>query len=279
MRWQGRRGSGNIEDRRGIPARRGLVGGGLGTLVLIIAGLALGVDPLALLQVSTAVAPGGAAPAGSGEVGTPGDDMGRFVDVVLADTEDTWNRIFAESGVDYPEPRLVLYQGAVRSACGTASAAVGPFYCPVDARVYLDLSFFRQLRDRFGAPGDFAQAYVIAHEIGHHVQNVTGTMEGFRGYAESGPDSRAVRMELQADCYAGIWAHDSQSAGYVEPGDLREALRAAAAIGDDNIQRQTRGMVVPESFTHGTSEQRAAWFLRGYETGDPSACDTFSGSI
>jgi predicted metalloprotease len=259
-----------------MSVRGGLIGGGLGTVVLVIAALALGVDPTALLQA------GGGGPAPSSEpapLGTPDDDMGRFVDVVLGDTEATWSRVFAEGGADYPEPRLVLYDDAVRSACGTAGSAVGPFYCPRDARIYLDLSFFRQLRERFGAPGDFAQAYVIAHEVGHHVQNVTGTMEGFGGYSESGPDSRAVRMELQADCYAGIWAHDSEAAGYAEPGDLREALDAAAAIGDDNIQRQTQGTVVPESFTHGTSDQRMAWFRRGYETGDPGACDTFSGAI
>jgi hypothetical protein len=278
MRWRGRRGSGNIEDRRGIPLRGGLVGGGVGTLVLLLVALALGVDPSALLDAGGGEGVGTPATEG-GPTGAPDDDMGAFVAVVLADTEDTWNRIFAEGGRDYPEPTLVLFDGAVRSACGTAGSAVGPFYCPGDQRVYLDLGFFRELSQRFQAPGDFAQAYVVAHEVGHHVQNVTGIMEGFRGYEETGADSRAVRIELQADCYAGIWAHDSRELGNVDPGDLREALDAAAAIGDDNIQRQTQGVVVPESFTHGTSEQRAAWFQRGYEAGDAAACDTFSGVI
>ncbi len=276
MKWRGRRGSGNIEDRRGIPIRGGLVGGGIGTVVLVLVALALGVDPSALLDAGG----GPAAPATQrGPAGAPDDPAGGFVAVVLADTEDTWTRIFAEGGQDYPEPTLVLFDDAVSSACGTASAAVGPFYCPRDRQIYLDLGFFRDLSERFGAPGDFARAYVVAHEVGHHVQNITGVMEGFRGYEETGADSRAVRVELQADCYAGIWAHDARELGYVEPGDLREALAAAAAIGDDNIQRQTRGTVVPESFTHGTSEQRAAWFRRGYEAGDPAACDTFSGAI
>lgn len=276
MKWRDRRGSGNIEDRRGIPLRGGLVGGGIATIVLLLVALALGVDPSALLDGGG----GAVAPATErGPAGAPDDAIGEFVAVVLADTEDTWTRIFAERGEDYPEPTLVLFDDAVSSACGTAGAAVGPFYCPRDRHVYLDLGFFRELSERFGAPGDFAQAYVVAHEVGHHVQNVTGVMEDFRGYEEPGADSRAVRVELQADCYAGIWAHDSRELGYVEPGDLPEALAAAAAIGDDNIQRQTRGVVVPESFTHGTSEQRVAWFQRGYQAGDPTACDTFSGAI
>ena len=274
MKWRGRRGSGNIEDRRGMPVRGGLVGGGVGMVVLVIAALVFGVDPSALLNGGGGMS-GGAGPAAErAPVGTPDDEMGQFVDVVLGDTDETWSRVFADRGGDYPEPTLVLFDGAVQSACGTAGSAVGPFYCPRDRQIYLDLAFFRQLRDRFGAPGDFAQAYVIAHEVGHHVQNVTGAMDDFRGYAQSGPESGAVRLELQADCFAGIWAHDSRRAGNVEPGDLDEALRAAAAIGDDNIQARTQGYVVPESFTHGTSEQRARWFRRGYESGDPAACDT-----
>jgi predicted metalloprotease len=256
-----------------------VAGGGLGLVVVIIAALAFGVDPTALLQAGGQLGTAPAAPSGQGAVGTPDDALGQFVAVVLGDTEAAWSQVFAASGHDYPEPTLVLFDGAVRSACGTTSSAVGPFYCPGDRKVYLDLAFFRQLRDQLGAPGDFAQAYVIAHEVGHHVQNLTGAMQGFSGYGESGPNSRAVRMELQADCYAGIWAHYSQQAGYVEAGDLREALNAAAAIGDDNLQARSQGVVVPESFTHGTSEQRARWFRRGLETGDPAACDTGSGAL
>lgn len=236
----------------------------------------LGVDPSAILTNGGA-GPGATGTQQSGEMGVPDDEGGEFAAIVLADTEDTWNRIFAENGSTYPEPTLVLFEDAVASACGTASSAVGPFYCPRDRQVYIDLGFFRQLHDRFGAPGDFAQAYVIAHEVGHHVQNLAGTMDSFQGYSESGPGSAAVRMELQADCYAGLWAHDQRDRGFLEPGDIEEALNAAAAIGDDALQRQGQGTVVPESFTHGTSEQRARWFRVGYEAGDPRQCDTFGG--
>lgn len=273
MRWQGRRGSRNVEDRRGIPVK-GAMGGGLGLVAVVVLAMLFGVDPSAILGgADPSAGVGGAQPAG--EMGVPDDEGGRFAAVVLADTEETWNRIFAERGADYPEPTLTLFSGAVASACGTASSAVGPFYCPRDGRLYIDLDFFAQLRDRFGAPGDFARAYVIAHEVGHHVQNLTGAMADFRGYAEAGPTSSAVRLELQADCYAGIWAHDQRDRGYLESGDIEEALDAAAAIGDDALQRRGQGVVVPESFTHGTSEQRARWFRRGYEAGDPAACDTF----
>jgi uncharacterized protein len=271
MRWRGRKGSTNVEDRRGIPVR-GAVGGGVGLLVVVVA-LLLGVDPSAILDDGGPVGPGASQPAG--ERGVPEDEGGRFAAVVLADTEDTWNRIFAENGARYAEPTLVLFEGAVASACGTASSAVGPFYCPMDRQVYIDLGFFRELHERFGAPGDFAQAYVIAHEVGHHVQNLTGTMDGFQGYGESGPGSAAVRMELQADCYAGLWSHDQRRRGFLEPGDIEEALNAAAAIGDDTLQRRGQGTIVPESFTHGTSEQRSRWFRIGYESGDPDRCDTF----
>ena len=274
MRWRGRRASGNVEDRRGMPVK-GVVGGGLGMVVLVVAALVLGVDPSALLQVANS---GGGASSGSGEMGAPSDSAGEFVAVVLADTEDTWNQVFAASGSDYPEPTLVLFESAVQSACGTASAAVGPFYCPRDGQLYLDLEFFRQLDRQLGAPGDFARAYVVAHEVGHHVQNVTGSSSSFGGYRDSGPGSDAVRMELQADCYAGIWAHYSASSGITQPGDIEEALNAAAAIGDDTLQRRGQGRVVPDAFTHGTSEQRARWFRVGYETGDPASCDTFATS-
>ncbi len=272
MRWRGRRGSSNVEDRRGIPVK-GAVGGGVGMVAMVVIAMLFGVDPSALLQ-SGAAGPG--ATQQSGEMGVPQDEAGEFASVVLGDTDETWNRIFAAAGSDYPEPTLVLFDDAVASACGTASSAVGPFYCPRDAQVYIDLGFFRQLRDRFGAAGDFAQAYVIAHEVGHHVQHLTGAMESFSGYQESGPGSSAVRGELQADCYAGLWAHDQRERGYLEQGDIEEALNAAAAIGDDALQRQSQGVVVPESFTHGTSEQRARWFRTGYESGDPDRCDTFN---
>lgn len=274
MRWRGRRGSSNVQDRRGVPVR-GAVGGGVGLVAAILLAMLFGVDPSAILD--GADQPGAQGPLVEGEVGTPEDEAGRFAAVVLADTEDTWNRVFAEAGADYPEPTLVLFSGAVRSACGTAAAAVGPFYCPRDGQIYVDLDFFRELRDRFGVRGDFAQAYVIAHEVGHHVQNLTGAMRDFGGYGESGPGSAAVRLELQADCYAGVWARDQRERGYLEPGDIEEALSAAAAVGDDNIQRRTQGTVVPESFTHGTSEQRARWFRVGFEGGDPAACETFGG--
>ena len=274
MRWRGRRGSSNVEDRRGIPVK-GAVGGGVGVLVIAVVAMLFGVDPSVVLQ-STGAGGGTGGSQEAGEMGVPDDEGGRFASVVLADTEETWNRVFAASGSDYPEPTLVLFEGAVASACGTASSAVGPFYCPRDGQVYVDLGFFQELRRRFGAAGDFAQAYVIAHEVVHHVQNITGTMESFRGYQASGPGSSAVRMELQADCYAGVWAHDQGERRLLEPGDLEEALNAAAAIGDDAIQRRTQGTVVPESFTHGTSEQRARWFRAGYESGDPARCDTFS---
>lgn len=274
MRWRGRKGSSNVEDRRGIPVR-GAVGGGVGMVAVVIIAMLLGVDPSAILSGGGGSAGGPGASQPAGERGVPEDEGGQFAAVVLADTEATWNRIFSENGASYPEPTLVLFDGAVASACGTASSAVGPFYCPRDRQLYIDLDFFRQLRQRFGAPGDFAQAYVIAHEVGHHVQNLTGTMDSFQGYGQSGPGSAAVRMELQADCYAGLWAHDQRARGFLEPGDIEEALDAAAAIGDDALQRREQGTIVPESFTHGTSEQRARWFRVGYESGDPDRCNTF----
>jgi predicted metalloprotease len=277
MRWKGGRRSGNVQDRRGVPMK-GIVGGGLGTVVLVIAALVLGVDPSAILSGGGGpVATGpGAAPPGADSRGTtaaPEDELGAFADVVLAQTEDTWSPLFQQAGATYREPTLVLFDNAVQSACGTASSAVGPFYCPRDGQVYLDLSFFQQLR-ALGAPGDFAQAYVIAHEVGHHVQNLTGDMGEFTGYGAAGPSSAAVRLELQADCYAGIWGSYVQRQGLLEAGDFEEGLLVASAIGDDNLQRQTQGHVAPESFTHGTSEQRSRWFRRGFESGDPQACDT-----
>ncbi len=267
MRWKDGRRSGNVQDRRG---GGGVAIGGAGAVILVILALLMGGDPEEVLQQIGAPATSGGAPGQSAAT----DELAEFVAVVLAYTEDTWNGQFARSGGDYPEPQLVLFTGSVQSACGYAQAAVGPFYCTRDSAVYIDLSFYRDLREKLGAPGDFAQAYVIAHEVGHHVQNVTGVME--RARAGSGADSDAVRVELQADCYAGVWAHDADLRGVLEPGDIEEALNAASAIGDDRLQQQSRGQVVPESFTHGTSEQRVRWFRRGFETGDPAACDTFS---
>jgi hypothetical protein len=279
MRWQGDRESENIEDRRGTPGGPMVVTGGLGTLVIVLVSLYLGIDPTALLQqVGGPQGPMPGAPAPDIEGQRESRD---FVAVVLADTEDVWKDLFRQMGRQYEEPRLVLFSGAVQSACGNASAAMGPFYCPLDHKVYLDLSFFDELRTRFRAPGNFAQAYVVAHEIGHHVQNQLGTMKKMEDLkARLGPRSAnelSVRLELQADFLAGVWAHHAQRLkNIIEPGDIDAALQAATAIGDDRLQRQSQGYVVPDSFTHGTSEQRARWFRKGFETGDISAGDTFN---
>lgn len=276
MRWQSGRRSTNVQDRRGI--RPGLVGGGIGAVVLTIIALLLGVDPGAITQGDPGVAPG----AETGPAGPrPDDELADMVSVVLADTEDTWNPIFAEAGRDYQEPVLVLFDGAVQSACGFAQAAVGPFYCPTDHKLYIDLSFYRDLRNRLGAPGDFAQAYVIAHEVGHHVQTLLGITQqvSARRQQLSAAEGNAlsVRVELQADCFAGVWANRAHRARRIlEEGDVEEGLNAAAAIGDDRLQRQSQGRVVPESFTHGSSAQRVRWFRAGLESGDPETCDTFN---
>ncbi len=275
MRWRKGRRSSNIEDRRGRRVSRGLAGGGVGTVVIVLVALYLGVDPGVIMQgiptqTSTSVGP---PPEGQ-------DELVDFVSVVLADTEDTWHPLFRELGGEYREPRLVLFTGAVQSACGFARAAMGPFYCPPDQKVYIDLSFYEDLRDRHGAPGDFAQAYVIAHEIGHHVQNlmgISGKVHAMRQrVSEVESNQLSVRQELQADCFAGIWAHHADRARQIlEAGDVEEALTAASSIGDDRLQRQARGYVVPESFTHGSSEQRVRWFRRGMESGRLDDCDTF----
>jgi uncharacterized protein len=276
MRWQGGRRSTNVQDRRG---RGGLIaGGGIGAVVLTIVALLLGVDPRGI--------PNGGAPTQEVAPGSPDqftgvDEEADFISVVLADTEDTWNQIFAERGMTYQEPQLVLFENAVQSACGFAQSAVGPFYCPADQQLYLDLSFFRELHQRFGAPGDFARAYVVAHEVGHHVQTLLGISDEVRAAQSRASQTEAnaiqVRMELQADCLAGVWAnHANRERQVLEPGDLEEALGAAAAIGDDRLQRQAQGQVAPESFTHGTSAQRVEWFRRGFDTGDPERCDTFA---
>src|SRR3954463_13750274 len=268
------RASGNVEDRRGI----GMVGGGLGIGGIVVAIIAyfLGFDPGTALNVAQQVAP--QQTSREAPRGTPGDQMGQFVSKVLGSTEDVWGRIFQQSNAEYRAPTLVLYDGQTSSACGMGQAAMGPFYCQNDEKLYVDLSFFRDLQTRFGAPGDFAEAYVIAHEVGHHVQKLTGTfrrMEAARGRAQ-GATGVSVRMELQADCFAGVWGHHAGTMNQLEPGDIEEALKAATAIGDDRLQKQSQGRVVPESFTHGSSEQRVRWFKRGLDSGRPNDCDTFS---
>ena len=278
MKLGDQKASGNVEDRRGI----GMVGGGLGIGGVVIAVVAyfLGFDPSAVLSVVEQVAPQGETR--EAPKGAPADEMGQFVAKVLGSTESVWGKVFPQSGNTYRPPTLVLYDGQVRSACGMGQAAMGPFYCPGDEKLYIDLAFFRDLQTRFGAPGDFAQAYVIAHEVGHHVQNLAGTMrksEAARGRSPGTEDNRAsVRMELQADCYAGVWGHHAGTMNQLDAGDIAEALAAATAIGDDRLQKQTQGRVVPESFTHGSSEQRVRWFRRGMDSGRPADCDTFSAS-
>ena len=276
MRWKSGRRSAHVEDRRGRRAVGMGVGGlGIGGLVLVLAVWLLGGDPAALLG-------GGGAQAGAPRVASAQEDeRADFVSVVLADTEDVWRELFSAERRRYQPAELVLFTDAVDSACGTAGAAVGPFYCPLDGTVYLDLGFFEELARGLGAPGDFAQAYVVAHEVGHHVQRLLGTSERVRALqgraGEAEANDLSVRLELQADFYAGVWAHHAQRAREVlEPGDLDEALRAASRIGDDWLQRRGRGRVQPETFTHGTSAQRARWFRRGFESGDPSAGDTFA---
>jgi uncharacterized protein len=279
MRWAGRRGSSNIEDRRGTRFR-GAGGIGLGTIVLALVALYFGQDPSVVLQN---VQPSQQAEQVPYEESADEAQLREFISVVLADTEETWGAIFGMNGSTYQQPTLVLFSGAVESACGFAQAAVGPFYCPADRKLYIDLSFYRDLQSRFGAPGDFAQAYVIAHEVGHHVQTLLGiserNMAARRGASESEANALSVRQELQADCFAGVWAHNAnRDRQLLEPGDIEEGLNAASAIGDDRLQQQSRGYVAPESFTHGSSEQRMRWFKRGYESGDVNVCDTFATS-
>ena len=276
MLWQGRRESDNVEDVRRSGGGRIAVGGGIGGVILVVAYLLLGGDPAALVEQQSQLAPSQQV-----DPNAPRDEASKFIGVVLADTEDIWNKLFQQMGRRYEEPKLVLFSNQTRSGCGYASGASGPFYCPEDRRVYIDLSFYRMLHERFGAPGDFAQAYVIAHEVGHHVQNllgISGQVQAQRGrISEVEYNKLSVRLELQADFFAGIWAHYADRAKQVvEPGDIDEALRAASVIGDDNLQRRSQGHVVPESFTHGTSEQRVRWFRKGYETGDVRQGDTFA---
>lgn len=272
----GRR-SENVEDRRGVGVPL-IAGGGIGSILLLLLALFFGIDPSVLLQNNgQGSPPGNEIPAAS----PPHDELRGFVSVVLADTEDTWREVFRKLNREYRQPKLVLFTNAVESPCGMAGAATGPFYCSGDEKVYLDLGFFRVLRDQFGAPGDFAQAYVIAHEVGHHVQTLLGISERVIARRErvgrAAANALSVRQELQADCLAGVWGHHADQARHIlEQGDLEEALAAAAAIGDDRLQRETQGRVAPESFTHGTSAQRVGWFQRGFRTGEVQQCDTFS---
>lgn len=279
MRWLGRRGSGNIDDRRGMSGGGMALGGG-GILVLIL-GLLFGDDATQLLSQL----PIGQGTQTEGKIGSPEDDAGKFADVVLADTDELWTNIFRENGKTYQKPTMVLFDNSVSSACGSASSATGPFYCPTDKKVYIDLTFQEELKNRFGAGGDFPMAYVIAHEVGHHVQNLLGVSdqvhEARRSMSEAEYNRLSVKLELQADFYAGIYANyirklQQNGESVLEEGDIEEALTAASAIGDDRIQKQTQGQVVPDSFTHGTSAQRMRWFKKGYETGDISQGDTFS---
>jgi predicted metalloprotease len=278
MRWQGRRGSSNIEDRRGT--RYGRAGGiGIGTILLALVAMYFGQDPSVVLQNAQQSTPSGEQV--PYEETAEEAQLREFISVVLADTEETWGQVFSAAGRTYEAPALVLFSGAVESACGFAQAAVGPFYCPGDRKVYIDLSFYQELQNRFGAPGDFAQAYVIAHEVGHHVQTLLGiserNMAARQRAGEAEANALSVRQELQADCFAGIWAHNAdRMRQLLEQGDIEEGLNAASAIGDDRMQKQSRGYVSPESFTHGSSEQRVRWFKRGYETGSVPSCDTFA---
>ncbi|NEQ28242.1 MAG: zinc metallopeptidase [Microcoleus sp. SIO2G3] len=277
MDWEKSRRSNNVEDRRRSRVSAPVVGGGIGTIVIALIVAFLGGDPSVVLDQGGAPSN----PTGAPQTTAQDDQMVDFVEAVLGDTENTWHDIFAQSGETYVEPKLVLFSEAVQSGCGVAQSSVGPFYCPRDQTVYIDLEFYRELRNRFQAPGDFAQAYVIAHEVGHHVQNLTGISSQVqslqRRVGEAEANQLSVRLELQADCYAGVWDHHAdRSRQLLEQGDIEEAINAASAIGDDRLQSQARGYVDPESFTHGSSEQRVRWFTKGLQTGDLSQCDTFS---
>lgn len=300
MEWKGRRQSSNVEDRRGaggrssrgglrIPMGRGgmrRAGGGLGIgsiILILIVSWALGINPLTLLSGDTGSTGGGYEQQQTQNAAPANDETTAFVRTVLAETEDTWNGIFQAGGETYQEPTLVLFSGQVESACGFASSATGPFYCPGDQKVYLDTAFFQDLRQQFGASGDFAEAYVIAHEVGHHVQNLLGILPRFnqarQQMSQVEANRMSVRVELQADCFAGVWGKFTDQKGILEQGDLQEALNAAQQIGDDTLQRQSQGYVVPESFNHGTSAQRMEWFRRGFDSGDMNSCDTFSANL
>jgi len=279
MQLGDQRGSSNIEDRRGMGVGGGI---GIGTIVVAVIAYFLGIDPTTVIDASQQIN----AQRGSQEAapqGAPADEMGQFISKVLGSTEDVWTQLFREGGRRYEPPTLVLYTQAVRSACGMGQAAMGPFYCPNDRKLYIDLAFYRDLKERFKAPGDFAQAYVIAHEVGHHVQNQLGLMEKFhalQGRVSKADFNRAsVRIELQADCFAGVWGHHAANARLLDPGDMEEGLTAATAIGDDRLQKQSQGYVVPESFTHGSSAQRVRWFKRGMDSGRLQDCNTLESDV
>jgi predicted metalloprotease len=277
MRLDGQRESSNVEDRRGMSPM--MKGGGLGCgglIIVLILSYLTGIDPRQLLQTANQVVPQQSAPAGP--VGAPSDSLGRFASSVLGSTEDVWGQIFSSSGKTYTPPTMVIFSGGVQSACGMTSSASGPFYCPLDRKLYIDLSFFDEMSQRFGAPGDFAQAYVIAHEVGHHVQNLLGIADQVqdaqqRAGSQEEANQYSVQMELQADCLAGVWGAHAEKAGIIEPGDFEEGLTAATAIGDDRLQKATRGYVAPESFTHGSSAQRVASLRQGLQSGDPNVCE------
>ncbi|CAN5889539.1 neutral zinc metallopeptidase [soil metagenome] len=289
MKWEGNRESSNVEDDRGGSGGRGGglgIGGrgiGIGSIAIaLVAGWVFGINPLTVLSLLSGGGGQTSAPTHQTPVGPPpaGDRSAQFVSVILADTEDVWRAKFQKMSATYREPKLRLYRDSEPTACGQGQAAMGPFYCPGDQKVYIDLGFFDVMRSKLGAPGEFAQAYVIAHEVGHHVQNlmgITDKVDSMRGRgSEAQQNALSVRLELQADCFAGVWAHDSQqSKGWLEKGDVESALNAATQIGDDTLQRKSRGQVVPESFTHGTSAQRVAWFTRGMQNGNVNECNTF----
>ena len=307
MKWRGRQQSSNIEDRRGqrtggfgglggspfgrgggfrIPTGRGSRGG-MGSLlgIVVVLGIiwfATGTNPIDILTGGSST---GSSASSSGQLPTSGEqaELREFVGVVVKETEDLWTEVFQASGEDYPEPNVVLFTDAVNTACGAADSSTGPFYCPGDQKVYIDLSFYDQLREQFGAPGDFAQAYVLAHEVGHHIQNITGVLPEFNqrraSMSQEEANAYSVRVELQADCFAGVWASYAGQEDLLENGDIEEALNAANQIGDDTLQERMQGFAVPKTFNHGTSEQRKTWFERGYRSGNPGECDTFSGSV
>ena len=288
MRWQGRRESDNVEDRRGQSGSPMGGGGGFrlptgkGGIVLLIIVLVAGYYGVDLTGMLTGE-PVSQQQTTQRSISPQDEEAAKFTKVILADTEDTWGAIFKDMGRQYPQPKLVMYRGATRNACGTGQSVMGPFYCPADSTVYIDLSFYDEMRNKLGAGGDFAQGYVIAHEVGHHVQKLLGIESKVRQLQQNASQAEAnrlsVKMELQADCFAGVWGYNMQKQDYMETGDLQEALNAAEAIGDDRLQQQSQGRVVPDSFTHGTSQQRYTWFKRGFDSGDPAQCNTFGNAL
>ncbi len=291
MRWQGRRESDNVEDRREDSRGPGLGGGGggfriprgKGGLILLVVVMVAGYYGVDLTPLLTGDTTGQQQVQQPRSISPNDDESAKFTSVILGTTEDTWSQIFQQMGKTYQKPKLVMYRGATRTGCGTGQSVMGPFYCPADQTVYIDLSFYDEMKSKLGAGGDFAQGYVIAHEVGHHVQKLLGIEPKVRQLQQNASQAQvnalSVKLELQADCFAGVWGHSMQQQGVLEEGDLKEALDAAQAIGDDRLQQQSQGRVVPDSFTHGTSEQRYTWFKRGFDSGNPSQCDTFSGKL